>query len=51
VFARSGDVDSERPIDAEFRREKAMDPITTAIVIIAVWTPIPICLSKWVEEL
>ena len=47
---RVGDVDSVGLIDGESREENAMEPITAAIVIVAVWTLIPICISKWVEE-
>ena len=50
-MTRMGDVDSVRPIDGEYRREKAMEPITAAIVIVAIWTPIHIGISKWAAEL
>jgi len=46
-----GDVDYVRPIDGESRREKAMEPITAAIVIVAIWTPIHVGITKWIAEL
>ena len=46
-----GDVDSDRPIDGESRREKAMEPITAAIVIVAIWAPIHVGITKWIAEL
>ena len=48
---RLGDGDSVCPFDREFKRENAMDPFIAALVIVAIWTPIPICLSKWVQDL
>jgi hypothetical protein len=50
-FARLVDVDLDHPIDDEFRRENAMEPITAAIVIVAIWTPIHVGITKWVAEL
>ena len=49
-MARLGDVNSVRQIDGESRREKAMEPITAAIVIVAIWTPIHVGITKWVAE-
>ena len=51
TMTRMGDVDSDRPIDGESRRENAMEPITAAIVIVAIWTPIHVGIAKWVAEL
>ena len=45
-----GDVDSVRPIEGEPRQEKAMEPITTAILIVAIWTPIHLGIAKWAAE-
>ena len=50
-LARLGEGDSVCPFDREFKRENAMDPFIAALVIVAIWTPIPICLSKWVQDL
>ena len=50
-LARLGDGDSVDPFDREFKRVNAMDPFIAALVIVAIWTPIPICLSKWVQDL
>ena len=50
-MTRMGDVDSVRQIDGEFRREKAMEPITAAIVIVAIWAPIHVGIAKWVAEI
>jgi len=46
-----GDVVSACQIDAECRREKVMDPITAAVMIVAVWTPIHVGITKWVAEI
>ena len=46
-----GDVVSDRQIDGEVTREKAMEPITAAVVIVAIWAPIHVGISKWVAEL
>ena len=46
-----GDVDSARQIDGESRRKEVMDPITAAVVIVAIWTPIHVGITKWVAEL
>ena len=35
TLTRMGDVDSDRLIDGEFRQENAMEPISAAIVIVA----------------
>ena len=51
TFTRLGDVDSVRQIDGESRREKAMEPITAAIVIVAIWAPIHVGITKWAAEL
>lgn len=46
-----GDVDSGRPIDGESKRRTAMEPITAAIVIVALWAPIHVGIAKWAAEL
>ena len=46
-----GDVDSVGLIDGESRREKAMEPITAAVVIVAIWAPIHVGIAKGVAEL
>ena len=43
-------VRSSHLIDGEWRQNNVMEPITAAIVIVAIWTPIPICLSKLVDD-
>ena len=50
-MTRLGDVVSVRQIDGESRRENAMEPITAAIVIVVIWTPIHVGIAKWAAEL